>query len=85
MWYNAKAMSSAFGISDGFVDTHRAKAFGFDLFLFLSKAKSNRFSDLINIAKPFYKTPSHALLIGIVSGIKQRMPNPVDKPNGQFP
>ncbi|MDF4223561.1 hypothetical protein PXC01_18335, partial [Maribacter sp. M208] len=37
---------------------------------------SNRFSDLINIAKPFYKTPSHALLIGIVSGIKRRRPNP---------
>jgi len=76
MCYNAKAMSSAFGKSDGFRETRLAKAFGFDLFLFLSKAKSNRFSDLINIAKPFYKTPSHALLIGNVSGIKQRMPNP---------
>ena len=77
-------MSSAFGKSDGFPVTRRAKAFGFDLFLFLSKAKSNRFSDLINIAKPFYKTPSHALLIGHVSGIKQRMPNRTDKLIEQF-
>ncbi|WP_437372632.1 hypothetical protein [Maribacter litoralis] len=78
-------MSSAFGKSDGFPVTRLAKAFGFDLFFVLFKAKSNRFSEIINITKPFYKTPSHALVIGNVSGIKQRMPNPVDKPNGQYP
>tara|TARA_R110002020_G_scaffold462188_3_gene681599 strand:+ start:761 stop:1096 length:336 start_codon:yes stop_codon:yes gene_type:complete len=49
-----------------FPSAHEAKAFGLVLF-FLSKAKSIRFSDFINIHRPFDFALKSALRLGIVT------------------
>ncbi|MGJ8738825.1 hypothetical protein, partial [Zobellia laminariae] len=49
-----------------FPSAHEAKAYCFDFF-FLFKAKSIRFSDIINIHRPFVFTLKSALRLGFVS------------------
>ncbi|TVZ15605.1 hypothetical protein JM81_1853 [Maribacter sp. MAR_2009_72] len=49
-----------------FPSAHEAKAYCLDLF-FLSKAKSIRFSDFINIHRPFGLALQSALRLGIVT------------------
>ena len=48
-----------------FPSSHEAIAFGF-AFSFLSKAKSQRFSDIINIHRPYDLAQKSALSLGIV-------------------